>query len=158
MRDSVVRLDPVVTRARIGVVSLVLLGCGSDAPAPSKIEDQLGRIEARLDRIDERLRSLERTAVVAKTLTVNLPKADAATPTLSRIAVTITSSQLFLNGEAVASIALRAQLEEIAATSPDASVVIQADESIEHGRVVEVMDTIKEAGFARIAIAARSEH
>ena len=152
-----IRLDPVVTRARIGVISLVLLGCSSDAPEPSKLEDQLGRIEARLDRIDERLRSLERTAVVAKTLKVNLPEAAAATPTLARIAVTVTSSQLFINGEAVASVALRAQLEEIAATSPDASVVIQADASVGHGRVVETMDTIKEAGFTHIAIAKRSD-
>ncbi len=152
-----VRLDPVVRHARIAVMFSVVLGCGSDAPESSKLEGQLDRIEARLDRIDDRLRSLQGTDASDATFRVNLPKAAAATPALPRIAVNVTASQLFINGDAVASVALRAQLEELVATSPDASVVIQADASVEHGRVVEIMDTIKEAGFTRIAIATRSD-
>lgn len=139
-------------RVSIGVFAVVLLGCNAEAHDPSKVEDQLSRIEARLDRIDERLQSQERMAVVAKALTVELPEAD-ANPKLSRIVVSISPTQFFVNDEAVASVALRAQLEELAATSPDASVVVQADASVDYGRVVEAMDTIKKAGFARIAIA-----
>lgn len=131
------------------------MGCNADAHDPSKLEDQLSRIEARLDRIDERLQSQERSAVVAEAVTIELPKAD-SNPALSRITVSISPTQFFVNGEAVASVALRAQLEELAATSPDASVVVQADAAVEYERVVEAMDTIKKAGFARIAIAKRT--
>ncbi len=60
-------------------------------------------------------------------------------------------------GSSAAQTALRLQLEELAADSPDASVVVQADASVEHGRVVDTMDTIKQAGFTRIAIATRSD-
>lgn len=149
-----VRLEFVV-RACTGVLPLLLLGCGADAHDPSKLEDQLSRIEARLDRIDERLQSQERMAVVAEAVNIELPKAD-SNPMLSRIIVSISPTQFFVNNEAVASVALRAQLEELAATSPDASVVVQADAAVEYERVVEAMDTIKKAGFARIAIAKRT--
>ena len=36
-------------------------------------------------------------------------------------------------------------------------VIIQADEKTAHGRVVEVMDVVKRAGWARLAIATRPE-
>lgn len=139
-------------RARIGVISLLLLGCSADTQDTSKLEDQLSRIEARLERMDERLQSYEHTEVVANTVPIDLPVADAS-PALHRIAVSISPTQLSINGETVANVALRARLEELAAKSSDASVVIQADRSVDHGHVVFVMDTIKKAGFSRIAIA-----
>ena len=153
--DSVVRLYFVVG-ARIGIISLVLLGCNADAQDSSKIEDQLSRIEARLDRIDERLQPQARSGVVADAVAIELPKPDSS-PTLSRITVSISPTQLFVNDEAVASVALLAELEALAATSPDASVVIKADTSVGHGRVVDAMDTIRKAGFSRIAFATRSD-
>lgn len=145
-----------VAGARIGVISLVLLGCDAEAQDSSKIEDQLSRIEARLDRIDERLQSQERTAAVASAVAIELPETGSK-PTLSRIEVTISPTQVFLNGEAVAIIALRAQLEALAATSPNAGVIVHAEEAVEHRRVVETLDTIKRAGFARFAIASPSD-
>ncbi|MGN5001212.1 ExbD/TolR family protein [Aeromonas sp. 80P] len=38
-------------------------------------------------------------------------------------------------------------------SSPDASLVIQADERVPHGKVVRVMDEAKAAGIANIAVA-----
>lgn len=144
-----------VARASIGLLSWVLVGCGAEAPESSHLEDQLGRIEARLDRIDERLQSLERAQAPARSLPVELRPARQK-PALSRIEVDVTANELAVNTEPVATIAFRARLEELAATSPDASVVVRADQAVDHGRVVTIMDTIKKAGFARIAIAVES--
>ena len=146
-----------VSRAHTCVLALALFGCNADTPQPPGDQlDQLDRIEARLERIDERLRAFEHTVVTANAVEIQLPE-PAAAPALSRIAVSVTPSQVFINDGAVATVALRAELEKFAAGSPHASIVIQADQSVEHGRVVEVMDTIKKAGFTRIAIATLSE-
>lgn len=42
-----------------------------------------------------------------------------------------------------------------AETEPDPLVVINADESVSHGKVVEVMDAVKLAGIKRLAIATK---
>lgn len=155
VRGSVVGLEAVVARASIGLLSWVLVGCGAEAPESSHLEDQLSRIEARLDRIDERLQSLERRPRAAQALPVDL-HAVSREPALSRIEVAVTEGNLAVNGEPVASIALRTRMEELAGTSPGASVIVQADAAVEHGQVVTVMDTIKKAGFTRIAVAVQS--
>ncbi|ATZ73885.1 biopolymer transporter ExbD [Idiomarina sp. X4] len=49
-----------------------------------------------------------------------------------------------------------ANLERMLAEQPTDLVVIQADKKAEHGRVVEVMDQIKEAGIDKISIAAET--
>ena len=49
-----------------------------------------------------------------------------------------------------------ANLERMLAEQPTDLVVIQADKEAEHGRVVEVMDQIKEAGIDKISIAAEN--
>lgn len=49
-----------------------------------------------------------------------------------------------------------ANLERMLAEQPTDLVVIQADKAAEHGRVVEVMDQIKEAGIDKISIAAET--
>ena len=49
-----------------------------------------------------------------------------------------------------------ANLERMLAEQPTDLVVIQADKEAEHGRVVEVMDQVKEAGIDKISIAAET--
>ena len=49
-----------------------------------------------------------------------------------------------------------ANLERMLAEQPTDLVVIQADKKAEHGRVVEVMDQVKEAGIDKISIAAET--
>ena len=49
-----------------------------------------------------------------------------------------------------------ANLERMLAEQPTDLVVIQADKKAEHGRVVEVMDQVKEAGIDEISIAAET--
>ncbi|MNO09026.1 Biopolymer transport protein ExbD/TolR [compost metagenome] len=48
---------------------------------------------------------------------------------------------------------VQASLARLLTEQPDASLVIQADERVPHGRVVRVMDEAKAAGIANIAVA-----
>ena len=45
------------------------------------------------------------------------------------------------------------KLDEALAVAPDLAVVIEADTEVLHGRVVDVMDAVRLAGVAKLAIA-----
>lgn len=88
-------------------------------------------------------------------LPVNLPKAATGQQTLSEsAAVTITpDGKIAIDKQDVP----RAQVGEILKArllkTPDLLVLINADEKVEHGVVVEVMDAARQAGVAKMAIA-----
>ena len=88
-------------------------------------------------------------------LPVNLPKAATSQQTLSEsAAVTITpDGKIAIDKREVP----RAQVGEILKArllkTPDLLVLINADEKVEHGVVVEVMDAARQAGVAKMAIA-----
>jgi biopolymer transport protein ExbD len=50
---------------------------------------------------------------------------------------------------------LRQALEQLHATTGDDRIVLRADQDATHGRVVEMIDTIKESGFTRVSLSAR---
>ncbi len=56
-------------------------------------------------------------------------------------------------GKAIELGALKERFQKLLQDSPDAQVIIQADAGVSHGRVVEVMETAKAVGIARLAIA-----
>jgi len=56
-------------------------------------------------------------------------------------------------GKAIELGALKERFQRLLQDSPDAQVIIQADAGVSHGRVVEVMETAKAVGIARLAIA-----
>jgi len=92
-----------------------------------------------------------------KGMPVNLPaaasrrKAPADSP-----AITITKDgQIFLNKEAIDKSILGESLRQQLAKNPDTLVVINADDGVEHGRVVEVMDIARGADVAKMAIAVK---
>jgi len=91
-------------------------------------------------------------------LTVNLPHAATARDEIKQV-VTLTvtkEGKLFFDKEEVASPA-EAALRLASQTGADAqvSVVINADRAVEHGRVVDLMDAVRQAGVSRLAIAVR---
>jgi len=49
--------------------------------------------------------------------------------------------------------ALKERFQKLATEAPEAQVIIQADQGVAHGRVVEVMETAKAVGVQRLAIA-----
>jgi biopolymer transport protein ExbD len=50
---------------------------------------------------------------------------------------------------------LKKALDETKAKNPETLVVVQADEGVSHGKVVEVMEMAKGAGLSQLAIGVR---
>ncbi len=91
-------------------------------------------------------------------LKVNLPKGSAAdvTPATTDLSVAVLSDgRLVLAGDVVTVDELKKALADTQAKNPSTLVVIQADEGVPHGKVVEVMEMAKGAGLAQLAIGVR---
>jgi biopolymer transport protein ExbD len=54
------------------------------------------------------------------------------------------------DGTVVEGESLVKQLEELHETTPDAAILLRGDTSARHGKVVEILDTIKESGFTEV--------
>ncbi|MDO2950380.1 ExbD/TolR family protein [Aeromonas simiae] len=63
------------------------------------------------------------------------------------------NGEIYLDRKAVDVERIKVSLARMLAEQPEASLVIQADERVAHGRVVRVMDEAKAAGIANIAVA-----
>ena len=91
-------------------------------------------------------------------LPVNLPHAATAQDELRQV-VTLTltkEGKLLFDKEEIASTSeTTARLIRWKATGNEVSVVINADRSVEHGVVVELMDAVRQGGVTRIAIAVK---
>lgn len=88
---------------------------------------------------------------------VNLPKAASGqqSPAESAAITIDKQARLFLNKQAVDKAALGNLLRQELAKNADLLVVINADDGVEHGHVVEVMDIARSANVARMAIAVK---
>ena len=88
---------------------------------------------------------------------VNLPKAASGqqAPAESAAITIDKQARLFLNKQAVDKAALGDFLRQELAKNADLLVVINADDGVEHGHVVEVMDIARSANVARMAIAVK---
>jgi biopolymer transport protein ExbD len=91
-------------------------------------------------------------------LKVNLPKGSAADvmPASTDLSVAVLSDgRVVLSGNVVTTDELKKALDGARTKNPNTLVVIQADEGVPHGRVVEVMELAKGAGLAQLAIGVR---
>jgi len=91
-------------------------------------------------------------------LKVNLPKGSAADvmPASTDLSVAVLSDgRVVLSGNVVTTDELKKALDGARTKNPNTLVVIQADEGVAHGRVVEVMELAKGAGLAQLAIGVR---
>ena len=88
---------------------------------------------------------------------VNLPKAASGQQALAEsAAITIDKeSGIFLNKEEVDQAALGDLLRQQLEQNADLLIIINADDGVEHGRVVEVMDIARAANVAKMAIAVK---
>jgi biopolymer transport protein ExbD len=88
---------------------------------------------------------------------VNLPKAASGqqAPAESAAITIDKANQVFLNKRAVDKTELPDLLREQLANNPELLVVINADDGVEHGHVVEIMDIARSANVARMAIAVK---
>ncbi len=92
-----------------------------------------------------------------KGMPVNLPKAASGQQAPAEsAAITINKQrQIFLDKQAVDKTALGDLLRQQLVKNPDLLVVINADDGVEHGHVVEVMDIARSANVAKMAIAVK---
>jgi biopolymer transport protein ExbD len=92
-------------------------------------------------------------------LPVNLPKAATGQQAPSEsAAVTIgADGKISIDKQEVARNRIRDALEKRLQNNPQLLVLINADERVEHGIVVEVMDAARQAGVAKMAIAVKAK-
>jgi biopolymer transport protein ExbD len=88
---------------------------------------------------------------------VNLPKAASGqqAPAESAAITIDKESRIFRNKEEIDQAALGDLLRQHLEQNSDLLVVINADDGVEHGRVVEVMDIARAANVAKMAIAVK---
>ncbi len=91
-------------------------------------------------------------------LKVNLPKGGAADVTARATDMSVAvlaDGQFVLGGNVATADELKAAFDKAKAENPDTLVIVQADEGVPHGTVVEVMEMAKKAGLAQLAIGVR---
>lgn len=91
-------------------------------------------------------------------LKVNLPQggaADVATQASDMSVAVLADGRLVLGGDVVTADELKRAFEQAKETAPDTMVIVQADEGVPHGKVVEVMELAKGAGLGQLAIGVR---
>lgn len=94
----------------------------------------------------------------AEGLPVSLPKAKTSESQTSKIVVTINAEgELAINQQAIALGELEDSVQTLAdRTEQKALVVINADEQVNHGRVVEVMDLVRNLEGVKLAVRTKS--
>ena len=92
-------------------------------------------------------------------LPVDLPSAQTAEPKQSvQLNITIEpDGKMFLDRQPIELNELKAALTEKIKPDSESLVVINADEKVEHGTVVKVMDRLRQVPGAKMAIAAEQE-
>ncbi len=92
-------------------------------------------------------------------LPVNLPSAQTAEPKqTAQINLTIeTDGDMFVDRQPIELAQLKGALTEKIAPNSESLVIINADQKVEHGQVVKVMDRLRQVPGANMAIAATKE-
>ncbi len=86
-----------------------------------------------------------------------LPRSATATETVDtpNVLYLTSDNQIFLNDTLVDEDRLPELLGQLRGSSTEDRMVLRADEHAEHGRVVALIDTIKQSGFTRVSLSAR---
>jgi len=94
-----------------------------------------------------------------KGMPVNLPTAASVTDDIpEQVSLTLTKNgELFFNKERINVLELEPRLQSLLQKGTEPSIVINADEEVSHGRVIEVMDTVRTIGITNMAIATQPE-
>lgn len=94
------------------------------------------------------------TYVVREAIQVDLPRAASGGETIGpTLAFALDrEGKLFLDGTPATLDAAREAVRAVVARSPEARALISADRAVSHGRVIEVIDVVKQEGLTRFAI------
>jgi biopolymer transport protein ExbD len=91
-------------------------------------------------------------------LKVNLPQggaADVQAQTTDLSVAILSDGRLVLAGDVVSAEELKRAFDDAKAKNAETLVIVQADEGVPHGKVVEVMEAAKAAGLGQLAIGVR---
>jgi biopolymer transport protein ExbD len=91
-------------------------------------------------------------------LKVNLPQGGAADVTTAETDLSVAILQdgrVVLAGDVISDEELKKSFEKAKERNPNTLVIIQADEGVPHGKVVQVMEAAKTAGLGQLAIGVR---
>ena len=96
--------------------------------------------------------------VYQKSMPVNLPVASSSHQEAPKpVAIPLMKDGAISIGDTVVSIEeIKPQVEQLA-DKADTPVILRADENIEHGKVIKVMDEIKSAGVTKLSIATQEK-
>ena len=98
------------------------------------------------------------TAIVSKTIPMELPKAATGEQTPATLAVSIDKDgKVFLDTIPVTSEELRSKVRAARETDPEIRAVIAADGRIAHANVVQVIDILRQEQITKFAINVRPE-
>jgi biopolymer transport protein ExbD len=88
---------------------------------------------------------------------VNLPKAASGTqPPTETVVISLTKEgQLFFNKNTVSEESLHQLLRAELVKSAELLVVVNADDGVQHGKVVEIMDQARQTGATKLSIAVK---
>ena len=92
--------------------------------------------------------------IMKPSISVNLPKAASGEST-EKTPFTITlagDGKIFLNSKEIDLAGILAAAKAEILKNPEVQAVISADKEVAHGKVVSVMDTIKQGGVKKFAI------
>jgi biopolymer transport protein TolR len=113
--------------------------------------DRVEEVTREKDRVVEDVASSQRSG-----LKVNLPSGATQDidPTASSLLVTITTSgDILIEDQTLTPEALENAFRSAFARNKDTQIIIRADQGVNHGRVVSVMERAKRVGLTRLAIA-----
>ena len=99
---------------------------------------------------------LSTTFIVSPGIKVNLPKSSVDVISKEQKDVRIwipRDGSIYLDKNPVNDVTLRESLTQVFKENSQTLVIIQADEAVTHGKVVEVMDLVRNTGLTRVAIA-----
>ena len=88
---------------------------------------------------------------------VDLPKANAQPINNDSKPLTVSlnaEGKIFLQDQEVAADALVAKLQAIVQNNPDQRIFVRGDKDIPYGKIMQVMGTINEGGFTKVALLA----
>ena len=90
---------------------------------------------------------------------VSLPTAESSTDKITEyVSLTLTrEGLLYYNKEAITLQELEMRLANLQQSSSDPSLLINADEQVPHGQVIQVMDLIRLSGITTMSIATKPE-
>jgi biopolymer transport protein ExbD len=87
-----------------------------------------------------------------------LPRSATASETVDTPSVMYLTAtgEVYLNDTPAGRAALPRLLEDLRSTSGEDRMVLRADQDASHGDVVELIDLIKQSGFTRVSLSART--